>query len=208
MAYSHARLRKTLALVRILTGVVFLVMGQYKISSLEFARVGFPQFLAEAVQGRAVSFYGSLLSGIHRTSPFAVTLGLMEMFIGVGLVLGLAVRPISLLGMFYMVNLMLATWMTPGPDAPLWAYLQGEFGYLCVFFLFLLFGIGHAGENWGLGAVYHHRRHLRWEQPPAEEPVPQQPPEDQFFPEASYESEHEEHELRVVGGAGQRTENW
>ena len=34
---------------------------------------------------------------------------------------------------------------------------------ILMFFLFLLFGIGHAGENWGLGSLYHHRRRARWE---------------------------------------------
>lgn len=184
MAYSHARLRKTLALVRIVTGAVFLVFGASKISSLEFARVGFPQFLWDATHGAALGFYGSFLQSLgvsHSAAKFAVLVGFVELFIGIGLLLGLVVRPIALLGMVYTVNLMLATWMTPGPDQPLWRYLEPQMGHVTLFFLFLLFGIGHAGENWGLGALYHHRRHLRWEQsgpsPPAEvveerEPAP------------------------------------
>jgi hypothetical protein len=27
----------------------------------------------------------------------------------------------------------------------------------------LILGIGHAGENWGLGTLYHGRRSERWE---------------------------------------------
>jgi len=196
MAYSHARLRKTLALVRIVTGVLFLVMGEYKVSSLEFARVGFPQFLYDAMHGRGVSFYGSLLADIAGSRPgtFAIIVGLVELFIGVGLVLGLAVRPISLIGMFYMANLMLATWMTPGPDALLWQYLQGESVYIFGFFLFLLLGVGHAGENWGLGAIYHGRRHVKWENPGASEETPERSAVNRFAPSVHYPFEEEERE--------------
>lgn len=174
MAYSHVRLRKTLALVRMVTGAIFLLLGSYKISSMEFARVGFPQFLWEATHGGAVGFYGSLLETLaQNSSKYAVLVGFVELFIGIGLLLGLVVRPIALLGMAYMVNLMLATWFMPGPDQPFCRYLSGQMSHISLFLLFLLLGIGRAGENWGLGSLYHHRRHLRWEQ---NEPLP--PPHD------------------------------
>lgn len=166
MAYSHARLRKTLVVVRLLTGALFLVFGAYKISSMEFARVGFPQFVWEATHGGAVGFYGRFLDSFvwDNTGKYAILLGFLELLIGIGLLLGLVVRPVTLLGMIYSVNLMLATWMTPGPDQPLWRYLDGEMRYIGLFLLFLLLGVGHAGETWGLGALYHRRRHLqRWE---------------------------------------------
>jgi uncharacterized membrane protein YphA (DoxX/SURF4 family) len=173
MAYSHARLRKCLALVRIVTGATFLVFGSYKISSMEFARVGFPQFLWDATHGSAVGFYASLLNTIvsNNMSKYAVLVGFVELFIGIGLLLGLVVRPIAVLGMLYSVNLILATWMAPGADQPLWRHLDGEMRHIALFLLFLLFGVGHAGENWGLGALYHRRRHLRWEQSNAPQPA-------------------------------------
>ncbi|MBZ5630470.1 MAG: DoxX family membrane protein [Acidobacteriia bacterium] len=164
MAYSQLRLRKTLAVVRVLTGILFLFLGAHKISSLEFAKLEFPQFVWDATHGAAVGFYADLLSSAVESHPsgIAVLIGLTELFIGVGLVLGLAVRPISVLGMVYMLNLILATWMAPGPNVGLWLYLDNEFKLITMFFLFLLFGIGHAGESLGLGALYHRRRRVKW----------------------------------------------
>ncbi len=165
MAYSHARLRNTLALVRIGTGLLFCDLGWYKISSLDFARVDFPQFLFYAIQGSAIDFYGKFLTAyvLPSAGKWAVAVGFLELFIGVGLVLGLAVRPICLLGMFYMVNLLLATWYQPSPAEPLWNYPDEQWRHVIPFLIFLILGIGHAGENWGLGALYHRHRHKRWE---------------------------------------------
>jgi uncharacterized membrane protein YphA (DoxX/SURF4 family) len=166
MAYSHARLRNTLALVRVITGVVFIILGEYKISSLEFARIGFPQFIWDATHGTALGFYADFLGSFvwQRMGTYAVLIGFVELFIGVGLTLGLAVRPISILGMLYMVNLMLATWMAPGPGEALSGYLDAQLRHLVPLLLFLVLGVGHAGENWGFGSLYHRRRHVRWEQ--------------------------------------------
>lgn len=191
MAYSHARLRNTLALVRILTGATFVVFGSYKISSMQFARVGFPQFLWDATRSGAFRFYAGFLESVVWQNPgkYAVLVGFVELFIGIGLLLGLVVRPISILGMVYMVNLMLATWMAPGPDEPLWRYLDGQMQHIALFCLFLLFFMGRAGENWGLGALYHHRRHLGWERghsAPADEVV------DEGFEPAPLRDEEEE----------------
>jgi uncharacterized membrane protein YphA (DoxX/SURF4 family) len=110
MAYSHSRLRNTLALIRVLTGLMLLVAGAHKISSLEFAQIEFPALLRQASNGAAVGFYADFLDSVVRqhTGGWAVLIGLTELFIGVGLLLGLAVRPVSLVGIFYTVNFMLA----------------------------------------------------------------------------------------------------
>jgi uncharacterized membrane protein YphA (DoxX/SURF4 family) len=165
MAYSHSRLRNTLALVRTAIGAMFLLGGWHKISSLEFARIEFPKFLAQTIHGAAVGFYADFLTSFvgDRPGEVAVLLGFTELFIGVGLLLGLAVRPLSLLGMFYTLNFMLATCMAPGSNGAVWQYVENETKLILMFFLFLLFGVGHAGENWGVGALYHHHRHRRWE---------------------------------------------
>jgi uncharacterized membrane protein YphA (DoxX/SURF4 family) len=175
MAYSHSRLRNTLALIRVATGMLFLLGGAHKISSLDFIRVEFPRFLTEAYNGAALGFYADFLHSVAwgRAGEVAVLVGFTELFIGVGLLLGLAVRPISVVGMFYALNIMLATWMAPGPNEPLWRYVDNQGKLFMMFFLFLLFGIGHAGENWGVGSLYHHRRRRRWEE--GEEAEPESP---------------------------------
>ena len=167
MAYSHSRLRKTLAVVRILTGVLFLFAAAHKISSWEFAKIEFPEFVSEAAHGAAVGFYGEVLSSVagQHLARYAALAAFIELFIGIGLVLGLAVRPISILGSVYMVHLMLATWNVPGPNEPMWRYLDNGGKLIALLFLFVLFGAWHAGENLGLGSLYHHHRHRKWEHP-------------------------------------------
>ena len=167
MAYSHSRLRKSLAVVRVLTGVLFLFAAAHKISSWEFAKIEFPQFVWEADHGAAVGFYGDFLGSVagQHLAGYAALVAFIELFIGVGLTLGLAVRPISILGSVYMVHLMLATWNVPGPNEPMWRYLDHGGKLIALLFLFVLFGFGHAGENLGLGSLYHHHRHHKWEHP-------------------------------------------
>ena len=111
MAYSHSRLRKTLAVVRVITGVVFVSIGAFKVSSLEFDRMFFPEFLDSAVAGGAVTWFRPVVAWISSFGPvrIGVALGFVELFIGIALILGLAVRPASLVGMIYMGALFLAT---------------------------------------------------------------------------------------------------
>ena len=165
MAYTHARLRNTLAIVRIGTGLLLLYLGWYKVNSIEFARVDFIQFLTDAVTGGAPDWYATLLRTVVFPQPtkWAVAVGFLELTLGVGLVLGLAIRIMSVAGMFYMANLAVATWNQTSASEPLWHFPDEHLRYILPFFIFLLLGIGHAGENWGLGALYHRHRHKRWE---------------------------------------------
>jgi uncharacterized membrane protein YphA (DoxX/SURF4 family) len=152
-------------MVRILVGMLFFDMGWYKISSLDFARNDFSAFLFYAIQGSAVDFYGNFLAHyvLQNSSKIAVAIGFLELMIGVGLVLGLAVRPMCLLGMIYMANWTLATWYQPTSYDMFWHFPDEQLRYVIPFFLLLVLGIGHAGENWGLGSLYHKERHNRWE---------------------------------------------
>jgi uncharacterized membrane protein YphA (DoxX/SURF4 family) len=165
MAYTHSRLRKTLALVRIGVGVLFIHSGWYKVSSIEFARTDFTDFLYSCISSTALDFYGKFLETyvLRNATKVAIGIGFFELFIGISLVLGLLIRPVCILGMLYMFNFVLATWWQPGPGEPLWHYPDEQLRYVFPFLIFLLLGIGHAGENWGLGTLYHGRRHERWE---------------------------------------------
>ncbi len=165
MAYTHARLRNTLAIVRIGTGLLFLDLGWYKVNSIEFARVDFIQFLADAVTGGAPAWYATFLRTVVFPQPtkWAVAIGFLELALGVGLVLGLAIRVMSLAGMVYTANMAIATWHQAAANEPLWHFPDEQLRYILPFFILLLLGIGHAGENWGLGALYHKHRHKRWE---------------------------------------------
>lgn len=143
-------------------------MGLFKVSSLEFARSSFSDFLDSAIQGGAVEWLRPTLLWIEHygTARFCIGIGFVELFIGFALVLGLAVRPAALVGMLYATALLLTTWHEV-PGGP--AMMQGsehQFRFVFPAFVFLMLGIGHAGETWGLGALYHYHRSRAWERTP------------------------------------------
>ncbi len=165
MAYTHTRLRNTLAIVRIAFGVLFIDIGWYKISSVQFAKVDFPQFLYDTIGGSAIPWYGQFLTRfvLPYSTKWAVGIGFLELTIGVCLVLGALTRVVSIAGMIYMVNLALATWYQPAPGEPLYHYPDEQLRHAIPFLIFLILAVGHAGENLGLGTLYHRRRNKEWE---------------------------------------------
>ena len=149
---SSSPLQKTIALVRILTSILFILFGQYKLFTYAFAHGGFEQYISGFVQGQAVGFYRGILSGVVLPHPvlFAFVVGLVELLIGVSLLVGFWVRAASVLGMLHMLSLTLATWWGPGHGAPVWQYFGAELDHLPLLFLFLIFFMANSGQTWGL----------------------------------------------------------
>lgn len=149
---SSVGLAKTIAGVRIATSVFFFMFGQYKLFGPGFAHGGFQKYLGGYVESSAVSWYRTLLS--HLVIPHAVFLGYavgaLELFLGISLLLGWWVRPASVLGAFYMLNLTLATWWDPGHGVPAWRYFGNELDHLPLLFLFVIFFASDAGRKWGV----------------------------------------------------------
>jgi uncharacterized membrane protein YphA (DoxX/SURF4 family) len=143
---------KVIAAVRIATSVFFLLFGEYKLAGPGFAHGGFQDYLHDFITNTAVSFYRPLLSGL--VLPHAVvlgyTVGAIETFLGISLLLGLWVRPASVLGVLYMLNLTLATWWGPGHGAPVWRYFGAELDHVPLLLLFVIFLAADAGKVWGL----------------------------------------------------------
>ena len=152
MSTTPTTLAKTIAVVRIATSVFFILFGQYKVFGPGFAHGGFQGYLRGYIGSSAVGFYRPILSQI--VLPHAVFLGYAvgaaEMFIGLSLLLGIWVRPASVLGAVYMLNLTLATWWDPGHGVPVWRYFGNELEHLPMFFLFVIFYAADAGRTWGL----------------------------------------------------------
>ncbi len=155
---------KTLAAVRIATGVFFLYFGEYKLADSVFASTSFPQqWLKEFISQGAVSFYAAFLQKVvlpHHVF-FGYAVGAVESFIGTSLVFGLWVRAASVLGVLHMINLTLATWWEPGHNVPRWRYFGNELDHLPLLFLFLIFFTAKAGRTWGLDGVLHRRQRLK-----------------------------------------------
>jgi len=81
---------------------------------------------------------------------FGYLVGVVELFIGACLLLGIWVRPASLLGALHMLSLTLATWWEPGQGISVWHYFGAELDHLPLLFLFLIFFVADAGQEWGL----------------------------------------------------------
>src|SRR3979490_2938440 len=103
-------LQKTIALVRILTAVIFILFGQYKLFTPVFAHGGFEQYVSGFVQSQAVGFYRGFLWAVV-VAPAVLLgymVGLVEIVIGVCLLAGFWVRAASVLGALPMLSLTLA----------------------------------------------------------------------------------------------------
>lgn len=163
MAYSHQRLRKTLAVARIGAGLLLVVAAWHKLFSPEYAQAEWQRSVSDFLNGQAVSFYphGALDVVWRHLFGFATATGILEMALGVSLLLGLAVRLSALLGIFYYLNFLLVSWNQADAFGDCLA-LQSERLFLML--LLLLFCLGHAGETWGLGSLYHGQRARRWEE--------------------------------------------
>jgi uncharacterized membrane protein YphA (DoxX/SURF4 family) len=149
--YTSA-LPRTIAFVRILTSVFFLLFGQYKIFGRAFAHGGFQQYLQGFIQTGAVGFYAHFLNSFVLPNAvfFGYVVGAVELFIGVSLLSGKWVRLASVLGMLHMLSLTLATWWEPGHGVPVWRYFGAELDHLPMLFLFIIFFVADAGQVWGL----------------------------------------------------------
>src|SRR4029077_16738338 len=107
MATTPSAAAKAIAGVRIATSVFFLLFAEYKLAGPGFAHGGFQGYLHDFIANGAVSFYRPVLCG--RVLPHAVVLayvvGVGETCIGISLLLGLWVRPASILSVLYLLNL-------------------------------------------------------------------------------------------------------
>ena len=148
-------LQKTIAIVRIFTAIFFILFGHYKLFTPAFAHGGFEQYLSGFVQTEAVDFYKGFLEIVVLPHPvlFAYVVGLVELVIGICLLLGICVRPASIVGALHMLSLTLATWWAPGHGAPFWRYFGAELDHLPLLFLFVIFFMAKSGETWGLDGM-------------------------------------------------------
>jgi len=150
---SDRLLSKALVIARIGTGIFFVLFGEYKVFGSAFAHTGFKHYLEGYIQQTAVSFYRPVLS--HVVLPhvvfFGYLVGVVELFIGISLILGVFVRVASVLGMLHMLSLTLATWWDPGHGAPLWQYFGAELDHLPLLLLFLIFYAAGPTGKWRVG---------------------------------------------------------
>lgn len=150
---------RTIAVVRIAASLFFLFFGEYKVAGSAFAHGGFQNYLRDYVGTTALGFYRPFLS--HIVLPHAVFfgyfVGVLELLIGVCLLLGIWVRPASIVGIVFLLNLTFASWWDAGHGVPTWRYFGARLDTVPLLLLLLMFFATNAGEVWGLDGMLRRR---------------------------------------------------
>ena len=147
---SNGKSSTAMAVARIVIGLMFIMFAQYKLIHTDFAREGYAKYVSGWVQETSVSFYKPVLrQTLKHPKLFAYAVGVSEALIGISLVLGFLVRPFSILGALFMLNLLLATWNLP-PGTPAWRYLGNQLENIPLLLLFVIFFVHNAGQTMGL----------------------------------------------------------
>jgi uncharacterized membrane protein YphA (DoxX/SURF4 family) len=153
-------LSKTIAVVRIAASIFFILFGEYKIAGPGFAHGGFQDYLHDYITSTAVGFYRPILeAGVLPHAVFlGYVVGVVEMFIGICLLLGLWVRVASVVGILFLVNMTLATWWGPGHGVPVWRYFGNELDHVPMLLLMVVFYAADAGRVYGVDGWLASRR--------------------------------------------------
>lgn len=133
--------RRILAILRILVGLLLVDLAFKKWIDPNFFQVeGFAEELTR--HGEAFPFYQSILNSyiLPHARAFAILSALGESVVGLSLVFGAFTNPISIIGMFMILNFCLAT---------CYGQLGSLIGHVVFICLVGLFGFNSAGRTWG-----------------------------------------------------------
>lgn len=154
-AGASTSLAKTIAFVRIATSLFFLLFGEYKVAGPAFAHGGFQTYLRDYIANGVVSFYRPVLVGLILPHAvfFGYVVGVVELLIGISFLIGLWVRPASIVAALFLLNMLFSTWWQPGHGVPLWQYFGAELDHLPLLLLCIIFFAADAGRVWGLDGI-------------------------------------------------------
>jgi thiosulfate dehydrogenase [quinone] large subunit len=143
---------KSLALLRIAVGCLFLIFAEYKVFGTQFTlHGGFQYWINLFLQGGAYPFMVPVLKNFvlpHATAiAFLVAYG--ELAIGIALVLGISVRGASICGLIYMLTLLFSS-NYPGSNAPFWQYFGASLEHLVLAMCFATIALTRPEEIWSL----------------------------------------------------------
>jgi thiosulfate dehydrogenase [quinone] large subunit len=147
--------RQALAFLRVTVGLLFFVFGEYKVFGTGFTlHGGFQFWINRFLEGGAYPFMVAVLRGfvLPHATPIAFLVAYGEFAIGLGLILGLLVRPASVCGILYMLTLLFSS-DYPGAQAPFWQYFGASLSHSVFVLCFATFLIGRSDEVWSLGGL-------------------------------------------------------
>jgi len=152
LAQQENRNARALAFLRIGVGVFFLIFGEYKVFGTQFTLGGGFQFwINKFLEGGVYPFMAPVLRGfaLPHATPIAFAVAYGEFCIGLGLVLGILVRPASLGGLALMLALLFSA-DYPGPGAAFWQYFGASLDHSIFALCFVAFLVGRADEVWSV----------------------------------------------------------
>lgn len=134
--------------LRIAVGILFLIFGEYKVLGTKFTLGGgfeywINRFLTEGAYPFMVPVLRNFVLPFAKPIAFLVAYG--ELAIGLGLVLGILIRPASLFGLVYMITLLFSS-NYPGPHAAFWQYFGASLDHLVLALCFATFVIGNPAR--------------------------------------------------------------
>jgi len=141
-----------LAALRIAVGVFFLIFGQYKAFGTEFTlHGGFQFWINKFLEGGVYPFMVPVLRGfvLPHATAFAFLTAYGELAIGLGLVIGVLVRPASVAGLLLMIALLFSS-DYPGVHAAFWQYFGASLSHSVFALCFVAFLIGRADAVWSM----------------------------------------------------------
>jgi thiosulfate dehydrogenase (quinone) large subunit len=152
-----------LALLRIGTGILFLIFGQYKVFGTAFTfHGGFQFWINKFLEGGAYPFMAPILRGFvlpHATAiAFLVAYG--EFAIGLALTFGVLVRSASLCGLILMLTMLFSS-DYPGAGAPFWQYFGASLSHSVFALCFAAFLVGRADYLWSVAALRKNHANVR-----------------------------------------------
>jgi thiosulfate dehydrogenase [quinone] large subunit len=134
--------------LRVAVGVLFLIFGEYKVFGTQFTLGGGFQFwINRFLTEGAYPFMVPVLKGfvLPFAKPIAFLVAYGESAIGLGLVLGILVRPASACGLAYMLTLLFSS-NYPGPHVSFWQYFGAALDHLVLALCFAAFAVGNPTD--------------------------------------------------------------
>ena len=134
--------------LRVAVGILFLIFGEYKVFGTEFTLGGGFQFwINRFLTEGAYPFMVPVLKGfvLPFAKPIAFLVAYGELAIGLGLVLGILVRPASTCGLVYMLTLLFSS-NYPGPHVSSWQYFGAALDHLVLALCFAAFAVGNPTD--------------------------------------------------------------
>ena len=131
--------------LRIAVGLLFMIFGEYKVFGTKFTLGGgFEYWINRFLSDGAYPFLVPALKNfvLPLAKPIAFLVAYGELAIGLGLVLGILVRPASICGLVYMLALLFSS-NYPGPHAAFWQYFGASLDHLVLAFCFAAFFSGN-----------------------------------------------------------------